>query len=202
MKRLILIALAALAVLSLTPISFAAGPLTQAEADGLAYMREEEKLAHDVYMALGEKWDLPIFDNISRAETQHGAATLSLLEQYGLSDPAAGRPAGEFGDATLQQLYDSLTARGLQSLEDALRVGAEIEEIDILDLQANIEKTDQTTIRAVYENLLRGSENHLQAFSRTLERQSGEEYRPQHVSQEAYGAQGGRGMGRSGGRGR
>ncbi len=31
-------------------------PLSIEEKDGLIYMREEEKLARDVYLALGEKW--------------------------------------------------------------------------------------------------------------------------------------------------
>ena len=41
--------------------------LGEAEADGLVFMREEEKLARDVYRTLGEIWDTPILDATDRS---------------------------------------------------------------------------------------------------------------------------------------
>ena len=98
--------------------------LTQAEVDGLVFMREEEKLAHDVYVALYEQWDTAIFDNISQSETTHTNAVADLLNSYGIDDPAAGNDAGEFTDPALQAAYDQLVARGAGSLVAALEVGA------------------------------------------------------------------------------
>ncbi len=166
------------------PLSVAG--LTEAEAVSLRYMREEEKLAHDVYVALFEAWGLPIFQNIANSESSHTAAVLRLLERYGLDDPAAGNPVGVFTDPALQALYDQLTAQGRQSLGEALKVGAAIEEIDILDLEESSQQTDKADILRVYANLLKGSRNHLRSFVKTLQQQTGEIYVPQYMSQAAY----------------
>lgn len=66
--------------------------------------------------------------------------------------------------------------QGSQSLADALKVGVAIEEIDILDLQTRLAQTDNADIELVYGNLLKGSHNHLRAFTSTLQRQTGEMY--------------------------
>jgi hypothetical protein len=162
--------------------------LSEDEGAGLLFMREEEKLALDVYLALYAEWQLPIFQNIARSEQTHTDAVLQLLTRYGLDDPAAGLGAGEFADPTLQSLYDQLVAQGSASLEAALRVGAAIEEIDILDLEERLAQTDKADIRRVYENLKSGSYNHLRAFVGTLEQQTGTSYTPQYLTQTAYAA--------------
>ncbi len=180
------------------------------EATALQFMREEEKLAHDVYVALYDKWGLRVFTNISRSEQQHTEAVATLLDRYDIADPVTGNDIGEFTDADLQALYDQLVAQGSRSVADALKVGAAIEEIDILDLQERLAQTDNTAIERVYNSLLAGSENHLRAFVSNLTAQTGETYAPQYLSQGAYdeivgaansrgGGNGGRG-GRRGGR--
>lgn len=163
----------------------AATTLTADEAAGLAFMREEEKLAHDVYVALYKKWGLPVFKNISVAEQTHSDAVKRLLDRYGVEDPASGHTVGVFTDPALQSLYDKLIAQGSLSIADALKVGAAIEEIDILDLQERIAQTDKADIARVYTNLLKGSENHLRAFVSNLKAR-GETCKPQYLSQAAY----------------
>lgn len=143
--------------------------LTDEEIAGLMWMREEEQLAHDVYVVLGDLWDLRIFDNISSAETTHVEAVSGLLDLYGLDDPAAGNDTGTFTDPALQRLYDQLVEDGSRSLEAALEVGALIEELDIVDLVARSAATDTAEIAAVYANLERGSRNHLRAFYSQLD---------------------------------
>jgi len=165
----------------------AASDLSAVEAEGLSFMREEEKLAHDVYLALYEQWGLAIFQSISLSEQQHSDSVKMLLDIYGLDDPAAAQ-AGVFSNPELQTLYNELVARGEQSLAEALKVGAAIEEIDILDLQERLAQTDNADIQQVYNNLLRGSENHLRSFVQNLSTQSGETYQPQYLSVEAYQA--------------
>jgi hypothetical protein len=159
--------------------------LTGAEADGVLFMREEEKLARDVYVALYDQWGLAIFDNIARSEQTHMDAVKGLLDRYDLTDPAAGRDAGDFANQDLQALYDRLILQGEQSVVEALRVGAMIEEIDILDLAERLASTDHPALEQVYENLMRGSENHLRAFVSLLERQ-GSAYEPSYLDQDAY----------------
>jgi hypothetical protein len=156
------------------------------EIDGLLFMREEEKLARDVYLTLYDQWNLSIFKNIAASESTHMDAILALLESYGIDDPAAGKAVGEFTNPDLQAFYDQLVAQGEQSLSDALKVGAAIEEIDILDLEERIAQTDMADIVAVYESLLKGSRNHLRSFTKTLAQQTGEIYVPQYLSQDAY----------------
>lgn len=160
--------------------------LSENEAASLMYMREEEKLAHDVYVTLYQQWGLPLFNNIANSEATHTSALEVLLDRYGIADPTAGNGVGEFTDPTLQKLYDQLVAQGSQSLVDALKAGAVIEEIDILDLQTRLAQTANADIELVYGNLLKGSRNHLRAFTSTLQRQTGEIYTAQYLSADMY----------------
>lgn len=168
--------------------SISTGTLSDAEVEGLLYMREEEKLARDVYLVLYEEWGMPVFQNIANSEQTHTDAVKTLIDRYGLEDPAAGQDVGTFTNPELQELYDLLVETGSQSLADALRVGVAIEEIDILDLVEWIAQTNQADIVMVYENLMKGSRNHLRSFVSTLEQQTEETYQPQYLDQAAYDA--------------
>ena len=123
---------------------------------------------------------------IDGSEQTHMNAIGTLLTRYGIAAPAAGNDVGEFTNPDLQALYNQLVAQGGQSLADALRVGATIEEIDIRDLVEQLAAVEHGDIRRVYERLEQGSENHLRAFVSTLERQTGETYEPQFLDQAAY----------------
>jgi hypothetical protein len=160
--------------------------ITDTEKASLIFMREEEKLAHDVYLALYDLWGLPIFQNIASSEETHTGAVKNLLDTFNIPDPADQSPPGTFQDQDLQDLYEQLMNQGAKSLGDALKVGAAIEEIDILDLQAYLVETTNPEIQRVYQNLLRGSENHLRAFTSTLLQQTGETYQPQYMDVSAY----------------
>jgi hypothetical protein len=158
------------------------------EAAGLIFMREEEKLAHDVYVTLGTMWQLPIFSNIAQSEQRHTAAVRTVLTAYHLADPAVGNAVGVFTDPTLQALYTQLVAQGSQSLAAALTVGATIEDLDIVDLQSRLEQSDHVALQRLYETLLQGSSNHLRAFTSLLLQQGGDAYTPQYLDQESYDA--------------
>jgi hypothetical protein len=145
-------------------------PLTPAEADGLTFMREEEKLARDVYVLFGDRYNVRIFDNIARSESRHMAAVKRLMDIYSVPDPVGADVPGSFKDPVLSELYTSLTAQGERSLAEALRVGVVIEKRDISDLKDRIAATDRPDLKAVYGNLLRASNNHLRAFNRQLTR--------------------------------
>ena len=158
--------------------------LSAEETAALLYMYEEEKLARDVYSTLYAAWNIPTFQNIAASEQMHMDSVKSLLNRYGLTAPALA--PGSFADASLQNLYASLAAQGSQSIGDALKVGAAIEEIDILDLQTRLAQTDNADIQMVYNNLAKGSNNHLKAFTSVLLNQTGETYQPQYMSAEMY----------------
>ena len=161
-----------------------ASDLNADETAALLYMREEEKLARDVYNALYTTWGQPTFQNIAASEQKHMDEIKLLLDRYNLTDPALA--PGQFTDPSLQALYTQLTSQGSLSLGDALKVGAAIEEIDIRDLQTRIALTDNADLQQVFNNLMSGSYNHLQAFTSVLSRQTGETYQPQYLSADQY----------------
>ena len=134
-------------------------------ASSLRYLIEEEKLAHDVYVALFDAWGLQAFDNISASEVRHQDELVPLLEARGIADPRSTE-LGVFTDPALQATYDELLARGLTSEAEAIQVGIAIEEMDIDDLEARIAAEDEPDVIAAYEFLLQGSRNHLDAFQR------------------------------------
>ncbi len=158
--------------------------LTNQEKKDLIFMREEEKLARDVYLTLYEKWGTPVFASIATSEQQHMDAILNLLNTYKLADPAAGKLVGEFVNIELQALYDALIARGEKSALDALMVGGIIEETDVEDLLAAMETSRLSKIDNVYQNLLNGSYNHLRAFAKNIAAMTGQPYAAQVVSQD------------------
>ncbi len=165
--------------------SDAPGTVTDAEADALQFMREEEKLARDVYQLMYAAWQIHAFQNISNSEQTHMDSVKSLLDRYSIQDPASSQ-AGVFTNPDLQALYNELAARGKSSEEEALRVGALIEEVDIQDLQTRLAQATNSEVIQVFESLLAGSANHLRAFTRQIENRTGVAYEPQVLSQAGF----------------
>jgi len=144
--------------------------LSAIESSGILFMREEEKLARDVYLYLYEVYPLRPFLNISNSEQAHMNAMLYLIDTLNLVDPVGDNPPGVFQNEELQELYDELILRGSKSQEEALRVGALIEEVDIIDIQRELdENARHEEVIRVYGNLIRASGSHLRAFVRGLE---------------------------------
>ena len=139
------------------------------EIHNLEYMREEEKLARDVYRTLFGIWGLPVLNNISESEQVHTTQMEDMLEKYRLPDPVVDDATGVFVDQELAVLYDTLIVEGSRSSLKALYVGAAIEEIDMIDLQRAIDETDNADIQRLYENLMSGSRNHLRAYVDQIE---------------------------------
>ena len=187
------------------------GDLDQQETEALQFMLEEEKLARDVYTVLYSIWGQPIFQNIAGSEQKHMDSVQDLLDRYQI-DAVASDQAGVFVNPELQTLYDQLIEKGSLSIADAMLVGGAIEEIDILDLEERINQTNNEDIQMVFQNLLKGSTNHLRAFSSNYARQSGVAYQAQYMTQAEFenyqsfstgngisNRQGGRGRGIGGG---
>ena len=168
-----------------TPAELPYEAIDDVERADLVFMIEEEKLARDVYRALDDLWGLRAFRNIAGAEQSHMNAVATLLDKYDIENPVVGAPRGAFDDPALQQLHDELLEQGSASLIDALIVGATIEDLDIQDLEVRLERTDNEDVRTVFQNLQKGSRNHLRAFAGLLE-QSGMPYEPQYISIDAF----------------
>jgi hypothetical protein len=160
--------------------------LSANELKDLAFIREEEKLARDTYLSMAVAWDLRVFRKIARAEKNHIGAVLTIYDKYGLVDGAAANAIGVFEDTGLQDLYGDLVALGSLSPVDAFVVGALVEELDIYDLLMRaLVNADNEDLLTLYQNLAKGSRNHLRAFDKLLKR-NGVDYEPDYLSTTAY----------------
>ena len=154
----------ALALLSGGPLL----ALTPGDEDEILFIKQEEKLARDVYLALGEAWGTQVFLNIAQSEQRHMNAVDGLIATYGLAD-SSPEALGEFTIPALTDLYATLIEKGMRSETDALEVGVLIEETDIDDLEVMIAQIEDSYVDRVLGNLLRGSYNHLEAFGAVLD---------------------------------
>jgi len=141
----------------------ASGTLTATQKTRLAAMAEEEKLAHDLYVAFGDRYGTP-FSRITDAEARHLAEVRIVLKRYAISDPTAGKAAGTFTTATTQQLYNRLLAQGTASVDGANTAARNVESTDIADLKAAGAGVTAPDVTQVYKNLLAASQRHLGAF--------------------------------------
>lgn len=168
--------------------------LSVIEIDNLLYMREEEKLARDVYLTMFERWGLPIFENIAASEQSHTNTVGNMLSYYNLPDPFIYDNIGAFVNQELTELYNFLVSEnndidvdGDVDVMDALYIGALIEEVDMEDIQYAIDATDHENIAELYNTLMCGSRNHLRAYVGQIENR-GDVYEAQVLSQEEVDA--------------
>ena len=159
--------------------------LTASEKQSLAFMIEEEKMAYDVYTLMYSHWGLTPFQNIKESESRHMTSVRSLMTRYGVPDPSAGNGTGVFSNPLISQLFLQLSSKGDSSEIQALTAGAIIEEVDIRDLKEQLLLTNKQDIRQVYENLMRGSRNHLRAFVEQLSFK-GITYMPIYLSSDEF----------------
>lgn len=145
------------------------------EVDDLNYGYEEERLAHDIYTELSDKWELSIFENIADAEQRHFNHLLVIYEKYGLPVPKVGD--GFYNYPELNVMYDRFFEGGMMTLESSLTLAGHFEEYDIADLERYLKHTQNVDLVLVYNTLLEGSKNHLRAIHRNLKKH-GFEYEP------------------------
>lgn len=183
MKRLIWLPFLAMiaGVLSFSPLLNSR--LTASEKDALLFMFEEEKLARDVYDLMFDKWGSRQFDNIRQSERRHMQVVEELLKKYSI--PYSELKSGKFADKSLQDLYDTLSAKGITSEAAAFRIATTIEDVDIYDLDRLGKTIKNQHIKEVFGYLKCGSKNHMRAFLRGLNRYN-ETYTPQFISSEKY----------------
>lgn len=183
--------------------------LDAVEASHLTFMREEEKLARDVYLSFAERYpDQPVFSQIAtKSEQTHTDTLRAKLADFGLPDPnptANDLPAsqgvftGEEWGGYFQEKYAELTTRGSENELAALYVGALIEELDMQDIAicpvvmmdagypepCGLAYTDESSLINTFSSLIDGSENHLRAFVGQIEAVIGEgNYEAQYLGQ-------------------
>ena len=137
-------------------------------AADLAFSRDEERMARDLYTLFGQTYDAAVFTRIAGSEQQHFDAVGTLLTSYAITDPAVGQPAGTYANADVQKLYDQWKAQGLTSVQDAYAVGVALEQTDIADMQGILARNSEADVQRVFTHLLAGSQHHLDAFTNAV----------------------------------
>ncbi|MCA9597909.1 MAG: DUF2202 domain-containing protein [Myxococcales bacterium] len=158
-----------------------AGVVGTTVADDLTFLREEEKLARDVYLTLYDTWKLMPHQNISKSEQTHMDSVKVVLDTYGLEDPVKDDTVGVFTSSELAKLYTDLVALGNGSEVDSLRAGATIEDLDIRDIEAMRASATEADVLSMYDSLQCGSRNHMRSFYSQLQ-QRGETYEAQYIT--------------------
>jgi hypothetical protein len=161
------------------------GQLSESEVEAILYLRESEKLARDVLLALDEQWDSEVLRRVAQAEDTHTEAIKALIDRYNLWDPSSVTWEGYYNNEELLALHRQFVRQGGRSAVDALVVGAQIQEISILDLREYRAETDDEDVQMVYENLLRASRNHLRVFAAQLQQQ-GAAYERKYLRQTLF----------------
>ena len=157
--------------------------LIQSDKDALLFMLEEEKLARDTYIYLDNLWSINVFGNIKNSEQAHMDAIANLLDNSLITYSIL--PEGEFLNQELQNYYNLFVANGSISQDNALQIGATIEDLDIVDLERFMGATTNSEILAVFNSLQCGSRNHIRSFVSAIENNEAT-YEPQFLTQEEY----------------
>jgi hypothetical protein len=150
-----------------------AAALSQQETYWITYLREEEKAARDIYDVLGNKWKVPILQNISAIEQKHMDAIKTLVDAYGVADPVGNNRPGAFTNSELQKLYNDLIKQGSSSKADALKVGVLVEQTNIGHLSQALSSANHELIKSVYTVLQSQSNIHQRAFELELSKSTG-----------------------------
>ncbi len=180
--------LVAVAACGPSPLATTAGRQpTEAWAADLQYLREEEKLARDVYLTLSRRWGLPQHANIASAEQTHMDRAKATLDGLGIADPVRDDTVGVFVNGQLAELYRALVAQGQETEAASLVVGAAIEELDLWDIGQMRTRTTEPAALGLYDALACGSRNHLRSFVPQLTARQAS-YTPQHLTQDEYAA--------------
>lgn len=162
--------------------------LSADEIEALTLMREEEKMARDLYINSYVAWNQNIFDNISGSEQKHTDAIAALLLKYNITDPVVDDAVGVFSNAVIDSIYNLLNQQAMVSKIEGLKMGAFVEEFDINDLRVlSDEVVDNVDISLIFAELERGSRNHLRSFVSNLANQ-GVTYVPSILSQAEFDA--------------
>jgi len=163
----------ALLVLALAGAGWAAGPdygNTAASAaiaggtpftvtDMLRWAAEDEYLAHGEYAAIMQKFGtMRPYDNIMAAEEQHLSWLKAEYKTRGLAFPADGSAA-----------HIAVPA----NLKAAAQAGVDAEIANIAMYKAflarpELARAENASVKALFEQLMRASENHLRAFKTQL----------------------------------
>lgn len=168
-----------------TTAASAAAPesLNDDQKYALAFMWHEEKLAHDLYLALNDVNPAMQLSNIAnKSEITHVAMVEALVKTYDINitnledytvayseDELRALAPGTFAIPEIQKRYDTLYVQGVESLAASLETGCKVEVIDVEDLNGAIATAaGHQDIIDTFELLRSQSYNHYWAFDGAL----------------------------------
>jgi len=159
--------------------------LNATQTASLAYMWHEEKLAHDLYLALNEVNPAMQLSNIAtKSESTHIRYVEDLVGWYDINvtdipdynasysaEELDAIPAGDFAIDDIQNLYNTLYNEGDANVTESLKVGCKVEVIDVNDLDTFIEQsTENQALIDTFTILRAGSYEHYWAFHSALKK--------------------------------
>ncbi len=163
--------------------TFKKGILTEDEKLAIIHMREEEKMARDIYRELSKTTKSKAFVNIPVSENRHMDVFDQLIDRYDLEDPVKDESEqGVFTNTKFTKLYKELTEKGKKSDKDAFEVGAMVEDINMANLIKYGNVTDKKDLKLAYSTLLKQSKHHMSAFYRNLKRVGGD-FNPKYITE-------------------
>ena len=122
----------------------------------LVYAIQDEYLAHGEYEYVLSKFgDQRPFNNIVEAEVQHIAELKILFGKYKLAVPA---------DMSKDHIIPAA------SMDEALKIGVQAEIDNIAMYKSFLNKDLPEDVKSTFNFLMNGSESHLEAFQRNLNR--------------------------------
>lgn len=146
--------------------------LDESQKEIIYSIYEEEKVARDVYITLGKLYpEENTFANIQLSEQTHMDAVRNLCDKYDISMPDVDQDVGTFNLPEMEVLYLGFVEEGSKSRLQALVVGQEIEIMDIEDLGLALQDMPRD-VQKVFSNLISASNNHLDAFTIAIERET------------------------------
>ncbi len=161
------------------------GPqITETEAGDLQLLREEEKLARDLFRDWSDRSEL--FGAVAHSKQLHFEIVGALLQRHQVTDRTLGGE-GLYVFPQLQTLHQELLARGGSTELEALAAGAELHERDLVGLEEAAGRSQLEDVRASLAEIQRGARNHLRGCVEELALQ-GVDYAPRLLSPEAFAA--------------
>ncbi|MBN2782585.1 MAG: DUF2202 domain-containing protein [Campylobacterales bacterium] len=163
--------------------SYDTSVLSDEQKYALAYMWHEEKLAYDIYSELYKVQAVNQLTKIAtNSEIKHVESVEALVEKYDINitnlddfsinyskEELEALGAGEYAIESIQNLYNVLYEKGVQSTQDALEVGCMVEVTDINDLDEYIEISEGADdLVDVFTSLRSGSYSHYWSFDKGL----------------------------------
>jgi hypothetical protein len=134
----------------------------------LSGLAQSTKLSHDLLAAFADRYEVFPGQSVV-AQTRELSAIRVLLARYGVPDPTAGLPAGEFVPDDLRFRYDRLLAEGSRDRVSALRVGIRLAGATVITLDEALQHVDAPDVRHTFVHLIMSARRQIrlyQAWSR------------------------------------